>query len=299
MLIFWGDLGQERFESGAHTTVCLEDGRGDDCGSVFRPLLALCDGGGFAHHTSGLNTERGGNLDVNELVGYLDTWFGDSHVHYRAVFGVNGRVVHEDVCTKAGSSRNVRNLVSQSVEGVSARACRRVFAFLVQGGSALGSVALLVFAPITGVAHGSALPHSGRVLDCGVVHNRGVGDGELEETGGVGPTGAVKSNPVSAVGSNVITQALLTRESARARCEVAVDPSLVRSLGSSPASRLMAWSLDRADLNPGISAERSSMHPSPILTVSSAEASPKPPSRIGMKSCFACATVKSPTPRMA
>ena len=103
--------------------------------------------------------------------------------------------------------------------------------------------------------------------------------------------------------------ALLTRESARARCEVAVDPSLVRSLGSSQASRLMAWSLDRADLNP-------SMHPSPILAVtlaaheaqlviiarsawSSAEASPKPPSRIGMKSCFACATVKSPTPRMA
>ena len=41
-------------------------------------------------------------------------------------------------------------------EGVSARASRRVFAFLVQGGSALGSVALLVFAQITGVAHGSA-----------------------------------------------------------------------------------------------------------------------------------------------
>ena len=110
--------------------------------------------------------------------------------------------------------------------------------------------------------------------------------------------------------------ALLTRESARARCEVAVDPSLVKSLGSSTASRLMAWSLDRADLNPGISAVRSSMPPNPILAVtlaaheaqlaimagsawSSAEASPKPPSRIGMKSCFACATVKSPTPRMA
>ena len=130
MLIFWGDLGQERFESGAHTTVCLEDGRGDDCGPVFCSLLAVCDGGGFTHHTSGLNTERGGNLDVNELVGVLDTWSGDSHVHSRPVFGVNGRVVHEDfdVCTKAGSSRIVRNLVSQSVEGVSARACRRVFA---------------------------------------------------------------------------------------------------------------------------------------------------------------------------
>ena len=98
-------------------------------------------------------------MNVNELVGVLDTWFGDSHVHSRAVFGVNGRVVHEDfdVCIKASSSRNVRNLVSQRVmprgEGVSARACRRVFAFLVQGGSALGSVALLVFAPITGVTH--------------------------------------------------------------------------------------------------------------------------------------------------
>ena len=42
--------------------------------------------------------------------------------------------------------------------------------------------------------------------------------------------------------------ALLTRVCARARCEVAVDPSLVKSLGSSPASRLMAWSLDNADL---------------------------------------------------
>ena len=78
----------------------------------------------------------------------------------------------------------------------------------------------------------------------------------------------------------------------------------------------MAWSLDRADLNPGTSAERSSMHPSPTRAVtlaaheaqlviiagsdwSSADDKPKPPSRIGMKSCFACATVKSPTPRMA
>ena len=63
--------------------------------------------------------------------------------------------------------------------------------------------------------------------------------------------------------------ALLTRESERARCEVAVDPSLVRSLGSSPASRLMAWSLDRADLNPEISVEKSSMQPNPILAVRS------------------------------
>ena len=38
------------------------------------------------------------------------------------------------------------------------------------------------------------------------MHIRGVGDGELEETGGAWPTRAVKSNPVSAVGSNVISQ---------------------------------------------------------------------------------------------
>ena len=38
------------------------------------------------------------------------------------------------------------------------------------------------------------------------MHNRGVGDWELEETGGTGPTGAVESNPVSAVGTSVITQ---------------------------------------------------------------------------------------------
>ena len=58
------------------------------------------------------------------------------------------------------------------------------------------------------------------------------------------------------------------------------------------------------------------MHPSPTRAVplaaheaqlaiiagsdwSSADDKPKPPSRFGMESCFACATVKSPTPRMA
>ena len=164
LLIFLFDLGQERLEGGANSAVGLEDGQGDDSGSVFCSLLALGDGGSFAHQTSGLHAEQGGNLDVNELVGVLDTWFGDSHVQSRAVFGVDGRVVREDfdVCTKARSSRNVRNFVSQSVvphrEGVSAGACRRVFAFLVKGGSALGSVALLVFAPITAVAH--SLTHS-------------------------------------------------------------------------------------------------------------------------------------------
>ena len=39
------------------------------------------------------------------------------------------------------------------------------------------------------------------MLESGVVHNRGVGDWELEETGGTGPTGAVESDPVSAVGT--------------------------------------------------------------------------------------------------
>ena len=137
MLIFWGDPGQERPEGGANSAVGLEDGRGDDSGSVFCSLLALGDGGCFAHKTSSLHAERGGNLNVNELIGVLGTSFGDSHVHSRAVFGVDGRVVHKDfvVCTKAGSPRNVRNFVSQSVvsrgEGVSARAFRRVFAFLV------------------------------------------------------------------------------------------------------------------------------------------------------------------------
>ena len=137
---------------------CFKDGRGDDCGSVFRKILALGDGGGFAHQTSGLHTERGGNLNVDELVGVL----GILHVHYRAVFGVDGRVVHEDfdVCTKAGSSRNVRNFVSQRVvpcrEGVPVWARRCVFAFLVQGSSALGSVTFPVFASAPLVTIGSA-----------------------------------------------------------------------------------------------------------------------------------------------
>ena len=78
----------------AHTTMRLEDGRGNNCGSVFCSFLALSDSGGFAHQTSDLHAERGGDLDVNELIGVLDTSFGDSHVHSRAVFGVDGRVVH-------------------------------------------------------------------------------------------------------------------------------------------------------------------------------------------------------------
>ena len=159
-------------------------------GLYFVPFLALSDGGCFAHKTSCLHAERASNLNVNELVGVLGTSFGDSHVHSRAVFRVDGRVVHEDfdVCTKAGSSRNVRNFVSQSVvsrgKGVSARACRRVFAFLVKGSSALGSVALPVFASIAVVAHRSAFPQSGRMLERRVVHDRSVGGRELEESGG-------------------------------------------------------------------------------------------------------------------
>ena len=66
---------------------------------------------------SSLHTERGGNLDVNEFVGVFDTSFGDSHVHFCAVSGLDGRVVHKDfdVCTEAGASRKVRNFISQSV----------------------------------------------------------------------------------------------------------------------------------------------------------------------------------------
>ena len=65
-----------------------------------------------------------------------DTWFGDSHVHSRAVFGINGRMVHWDfdVCTQAGSPRIVGDFVSQRImpggEGMS-RAGRSLFAFLV------------------------------------------------------------------------------------------------------------------------------------------------------------------------
>ena len=44
------------------------------------------------------------------------------------------------------------------------------------------------------------------MLGCGVVHDRGVGGWELEETGGAGPTGAVKSIPVSAVCADVVAQ---------------------------------------------------------------------------------------------
>ena len=37
------------FKGGARSSVSFEDGQGDDCGSVFRALLAFGDGGDFAH----------------------------------------------------------------------------------------------------------------------------------------------------------------------------------------------------------------------------------------------------------
>ena len=81
--------------------------------------------------------------------------------------------------------------------------------------------------------------------------------------------------------------ALLTREKARARWEVEVVPRRGRSLGSSPASRLMAWSLDNADIRPGISAERSARDPARHRRWFG---------RIGVKSCFACGKVRFPIP---
>ena len=97
---------------------------------------------------------------ASPAVGLKDSRGDDSGSVFCSLLAL--RVVHKDfdVCTEAGPSRNVRNFVSQSVvsrgEGVSAWACRRVFAFLVKGGTALGAVALLVFASIAVIAHGSA-----------------------------------------------------------------------------------------------------------------------------------------------
>ena len=84
------------------------------------------------------------------------------------------------------------------------------------------------------------------------MHDRGVGDWELEESGGTWSAGTVKSNPVSAVGADVVTQVSGCFVDA-GECDGALrgccGTSLVKSFGSSPASRLMAWSLERADLN--------------------------------------------------
>ena len=44
------------------------------------------------------------------------------------------------------------------------------------------------------------------MLECGVVHDRSVGDWKLEESRGAGPTGTVKGKPVSAVGADVVAQ---------------------------------------------------------------------------------------------
>ena len=87
-----------------------------------------------------------------------------------------------------------------------ARARRSVFAFLVQGGSALGSVTFPVLASAPWVTNGSAQPHSCSLLESGVVNHRGVGGWELEETSDAGPAGAVETDPVSAVGAGVVAQ---------------------------------------------------------------------------------------------
>ena len=205
-------------------------------------------------------------MNVNELISVLDAWFGDSHVHSRAVLWVDGRVVHKDfdVCTKAGSSRIVRNFVSQRVvprgEGVSARARRRVFAFLVEGSSALGSVALHVFAPIAVVADGYACWKAELctigVLETGSWRNpvKHLVRWRCREQPGVCCWLQVSGGFVDAGECEGALRGCCGSES----CQVLV---------SSPASRLMAWSLDRVDLNPGISAVRSSMPPNPILAV--------------------------------
>ena len=41
-------------------------------GLYFRAFFALGNGGGFAHQACGLDTKRGGDLNVDELVGILD-----------------------------------------------------------------------------------------------------------------------------------------------------------------------------------------------------------------------------------
>ena len=76
------------------------------------------------------------------------------------------------------------------------------------------------------------------------MHNQGVGGRELEESGGAGPTRAVKGNPMSAVGSNVISQVsggVVDGKRARARLRGCCGSESCQVVGSSPASRLMAW----------------------------------------------------------
>ena len=223
--------------------MCLENGGGDDCGSVFRPLLALSDGGGFAHLSGSLHAERGGNLNVNELVSVLGNQFWRfSRPFSRRFRGQwqGGPQGLRHLAQRPVRRANVRNFVSQSVvsrervrvrTGMSSRVClpcqgrlrtrfRRASCFCTdyRGRTRVCITAFL------------AACWNAALCTIGVL-----GGWELERTGGAGPTGTVKSNPVSAVGADVVTQvsgvALLTRERARARCEVTVEPSLVKSLG--------------------------------------------------------------------
>ena len=86
------------------------------------------------------------------------------------------------------------------------RANSSVLVLVVEGGSALSSVSFFVFAPRPGVAHGAAQTQPGGLLERGIVYDGGVGDRELEETGGSWSTGTVQGDTVSAVGTGVVSQ---------------------------------------------------------------------------------------------
>ena len=99
--------------------------------------------------------------------------FGEMDAQPRAVFRVNGWVVHEDFDVSAKASLLGDVVVSQRVvsgwKGVPICAQGSVFTFLMKVGSALCSVAFPVFALGSRGANGTADPQSGRLLEGGVV----------------------------------------------------------------------------------------------------------------------------------
>ena len=90
MQVLRSDPGKESSQCRTNSSVGFKGSWGDHRWSD-RAFLALSDGSGFAHCSSGFNGKRGGDLHVDELVGILNVRFGDAHVHSRTVFGIYGR----------------------------------------------------------------------------------------------------------------------------------------------------------------------------------------------------------------
>ena len=171
---------------GPHSLMGFKDGWGEPPTVCISCVSCSRRGSGFAHQTSGLDAEREGDFE---------------HRWARLSFG---RLVWR---LSRPFSRRFRGRW-QGGEGTYARASRGAFAFLVQCGSSLGSVAFPVFATASSRIRVRTIafwqPAGMRSCARSECWRSGVGGIRWRP----GPLALSRGDPVSAVGSNVISQVL-------------------------------------------------------------------------------------------